>query len=596
MSQLQSLRAARSLHDVAALLHFKPKGLAFILYRKPPQTKYQSFDIAKRGGGVRHINAPAPDLKLLQRRLSELLQDCVDEINRARQFQDQMAHGFKRGRSIISNATKHRKRKYVFNIDLQDFFPSINFGRVRGFFLKNTDFALEPAIATILAQIACHDNYLPQGSPCSPVVSNLIGHVLDVRLSRLAFENGCIYSRYADDITFSTSEPNFPGSIAEPDVQPHEWKVGGKLDQIVARAGFAINSQKTRMQYRTSRQDVTGLVVNSTVNIRADYRRRVRAMAHRLFMTGQFELVQTVADATGVLTPTRVPGTIAQLHGMLGHIDRVDWYNVETKAGADDRHEKGQPGLGSKENLYRRFLMFKEFYAAQAPVVICEGKTDNIYLLHAIRALASSYPNLASISSNNAIVLNVRIFKYPNTSTGRILRLGGGTGDLSKFIPQYVAELTRFKAPGKLHPVLLLVDNDDGAKPLFSIARQFTKGKFDPTKGFVHVFEQLYLVPTPIPAGGGASVIENSFGASIWNLTLGGKQFSPKSKSDPTTHFGKHILSQYVQNNAGKIDFSGFAEILRRLNAAIDDYRMSSAPTTGVAAISTQQQVAGAQT
>ena len=102
------------MHHVAALLQFKPKALAFILYGKPPQTKYHSFNIAKRGGGLRLINAPSPELMLLQRRLSDLLQNCVEEINLARKLEDQMAHGFKRGLSIITNATKHRKRRYVF--------------------------------------------------------------------------------------------------------------------------------------------------------------------------------------------------------------------------------------------------------------------------------------------------------------------------------------------------------------------------------------------------------------------------------------------------------------------------------------------------
>jgi RNA-directed DNA polymerase len=147
---------------------------------------------------------------LLQRRLSDLLQNCVEEINQAQNRKDQLAHGFKRGRSIITNATKHRKRRYVLNIDLQDFFGTINFGRVRGFFLKDRNFALHPDAATVLAQIACHQNSLPQGSPCSPVISNLIGHVLDIHLGKLAFHNGCTYSRYADDITFSTNKGPFP--------------------------------------------------------------------------------------------------------------------------------------------------------------------------------------------------------------------------------------------------------------------------------------------------------------------------------------------------------------------------------------------------
>lgn len=222
MLQFLFLKVAQSLQDVAPLLKFRAKNLAFILYKKPPGFKYRSFTIPKRSGGIRQINAPSPDLMLLQRRLSDLLQECAREINEAEKWDDQFAHGFKKGRSIITNASKHLKRRYVLNVDLQDFFGTINFGRVRGFFINDKHFALNPAVATILAQIACHENALPQGSPCSPVISNLIGHILDVHLCKLASQNGCTYSRYADDITFSTNEPNFPNAIARPLIaEPH---------------------------------------------------------------------------------------------------------------------------------------------------------------------------------------------------------------------------------------------------------------------------------------------------------------------------------------------------------------------------------------
>jgi RNA-directed DNA polymerase len=161
MSQLQALRAATSLHDVANLLQFKPSALAYVVHKNP--TRYTSFTIPKKGGGTRLIQAPTPELKLLQKHLSDLLQNCVQEINDKRKFPDQLAHGFKRDRSIISNARRHRKQKYVFNIDLEDFFPSINFGRVRGFFIKDANFMLAPAVATLLAQIACDGKALPQG-------------------------------------------------------------------------------------------------------------------------------------------------------------------------------------------------------------------------------------------------------------------------------------------------------------------------------------------------------------------------------------------------------------------------------------------------
>src|SRR5690606_34283132 len=103
-----------------------------------------------------------------------------------------------------TNAAVHKGKRTILNLDLDDFFGQFNFGRVRGYFIANKHFELDPHIATVIAQIACYENSLPQGSPCSPVIANLITASLDMRLLRLANSCGCSYSRYADDITFST--------------------------------------------------------------------------------------------------------------------------------------------------------------------------------------------------------------------------------------------------------------------------------------------------------------------------------------------------------------------------------------------------------
>lgn len=289
MKRVKILQGASNLKELAIILGFKPKALSYILYKKPAALKYTRFQIAKRSGGMRDIDAPSSDLKSLQRRVSNILQDCISDINEERNVSSTISHGFRRKCSIISNAVCHKNKRYVFNIDLADFFGTINFGRVRGFFIKNNNFNLEPAVATVLAQVACHNNALPQGSPCSPVISNLVAHVLDIRLAALAKECGCDYSRYADDLTFSTNKTAFPKGIAQKlPGHTHEWKAGSDLTKIITRSGFTINPTKTRMQYRQSRQDVTGLVVNKKVNVREEYAKLARSMAHNLFSTGQF--------------------------------------------------------------------------------------------------------------------------------------------------------------------------------------------------------------------------------------------------------------------------------------------------------------------
>jgi RNA-directed DNA polymerase len=178
MSKLAALQSAASRGDVAKLLQTTLQGLTYILYANPIQTKYTTFEIPKRGG-TRLIKAPDNDLKLVQQKLSDLLQDCLDEINAAKKRTDRVTHGFRRKRSILTNAREHRRRRWLFNLDLLDFFPSIHFGRVRGYFLRDKNFALPEHVATLLAQIACDGQALPQGSPCSPVIANLVAHTMD---------------------------------------------------------------------------------------------------------------------------------------------------------------------------------------------------------------------------------------------------------------------------------------------------------------------------------------------------------------------------------------------------------------------------------
>ena len=148
-----------------------PAHISYALYKldKPGfPSKYTEFTVPKKAGGVRTIKAPHPTLKAVQKLLArDLLSiEQVLERTRVKKADCILAHGFKKKLSIMTNGDNHCNRRYVFNVDLRDFFPSINFGRVRGFFfIKHKDFELKPSVATILAQIASHDNQLPQGEP-----------------------------------------------------------------------------------------------------------------------------------------------------------------------------------------------------------------------------------------------------------------------------------------------------------------------------------------------------------------------------------------------------------------------------------------------
>lgn len=570
MSHLAQLRSAVTRSDVATLLQTSLQGLTSILYTVPIANRYTVFEIPKKGGGTRTIKAPDEKLKLLQKKLSIVLQDCLDEINTAKGVKRTIAHGFKRKCSIVSNAAEHHHRRWVLNLDLKDFFPSINFGRVRGLFLKDKNFLLNKDVATILAQIACDGTALPQGSPCSPVISNLIAHVMDMHIVRLTAEVGCTYSRYADDLTFSTSKPAFPEHIARRSgASVNVWVPGDKLVEIINHCGFVINENKTRMQYRDSRQDVTGLVVNRKVNIRHEYRHTVRAMVHRLFKTGKF---QTLAAVTkdGVTSVEMCDGSLDELQGRLGFVDAIDIYNKR-------KWPKGKaPSLSKKELMYRQFIIYRDFYTASRPVILCEGKTDGVYLKYAIRSLVDDFPELGEKGADGKVILKVRLYKTTKSSTVRILGLqDGGSGHLPKFIRNYKEETDKFEAPGLENPFTLLFDNDSGAGPVWKAIKlaKHSSQTINQSAPFTHVTKNLYAVPTPLIAGKTISKIEDFFDAATLGMKLGEKTFNDQNELDSSTHYGKKLFAeQVVAKHAKDINFSGFKPLLTNICAVINEH------------------------
>jgi len=273
---------------VASMLDIKYSTLIYYLYRLGHR-KYRQFSIAKKAGGDRTIAEPVAGLKAIQLKLSQVL----DAIYQPRPS----VHGFVQGRSIATNAQLHEESDHILNLDLEDFFPSINFGRVRGLFMAQP-YRRPPEVATVLAQICCFDNALPQGAPTSPVVSNMICSRLDTELQRLARRYRCVYSRYADDITFSTRRSHFPRSLAEKDgIGPSApVLLGPSLEEALRRNGFAVNMAKVRLRSKQQRQEVTGLLVNRRVNVPRKLVRQVRAMLHAWSTYGYEAAQQEFAD------------------------------------------------------------------------------------------------------------------------------------------------------------------------------------------------------------------------------------------------------------------------------------------------------------
>jgi RNA-directed DNA polymerase len=260
--------------DVATYFGVPHGRMIWTLYKAPDGVRYRHFEIPKRTGGMRPIHAPNGLVRELQDKL---------QVDLARLFNAHPnAHGFIEQRSVATNAADHAGKRWVLNVDLEGFFPTINFGRIRGLFLK-PPFEMGPAAAAVCAQIVTYRNGLPQGAPTSPVLSNYIASSLDRRLLRLARQHKLAYSRYADDITFSTDLPQFPVVFAAREqVEGGALKVvaGEVLEQVIAACGFTINAKKVRLQGNGVRQSVTGLSVNEKVNVERRRIRQIRAMLH----------------------------------------------------------------------------------------------------------------------------------------------------------------------------------------------------------------------------------------------------------------------------------------------------------------------------
>lgn len=266
----QQFLALSSLDDIADLLTITTSCLRYSIYVTPVGSRYSQFPITKKSGDLRIINSPKEPLKTIQKRLNEVLQYVYKP--------KPSVHGFVANRSILTNASLHASRQYVFNVDLKDFFPSINFGRVRGMFMSKP-YDLAPSAATILAQICCHDNQLPQGAPTSPIIANMLCGRMDSELQELARAYKCYYSRYADDITFSTRLRAFPLEIATLN-NIDQLIIGHTLARIIATNGFAVNERKVHLHHRSHRQEVTGLTANVKPNINSKLKRQIRGMLY----------------------------------------------------------------------------------------------------------------------------------------------------------------------------------------------------------------------------------------------------------------------------------------------------------------------------
>jgi RNA-directed DNA polymerase len=274
---IQKFNEINSINEFASLLNYIERNNTHLLDKNkftPINSKYlyhlsitkdkryKEFNISKKSGKKRKIESPDELLKRIQKLINYLLQVIFEP------YSHYSSNGFLFGKGIIRNAKPHINKNYVLNLDIKDFFPSINFRRVK-VVLELNPFNLKDdreRISFLIANICTYKNHLPQGVPTSPILSNIVTQRLDRNLTKECLNLNIKYTRYADDLTFSSNQNILDPSFIK------------KVKKIVRFENFELNNDKTRLQTSMQRQQVTGLIVNEKLNVKREYLQKVRAM------------------------------------------------------------------------------------------------------------------------------------------------------------------------------------------------------------------------------------------------------------------------------------------------------------------------------
>ena len=548
-------------NQLADFLKIERSSLSYVLYILRPEMKYRCFSIPKKDGSMRCIESPVESLKFIQHRLASEIYRYYDEECRLHGINRKVANAFEKGKGIYTNASIHRNKKYVFCFDIEDFFPSFNFGRVLNYFQKNALFGMNYDVSVCIAQLVCNNGVLPQGAPTSPLISNLIFQIVDSHVLKVAKKYSLAYSRYADDLTFSTNRREF---IDEKD------EFAKELEVQIRKDGFKLNTKKTRFSRSDSKQRVTGLVVNKRVSVDGKYYKNLRATLHRLYCTGKI-----------LVEGAEVDPNLQVLEGKLEFINEIEKRNntqpqynaIGEKVKHDYKH------LNKRENEKKRFLFYKYFIANKKPVIITEGKTDALYIKAALKKLYKSYPSLI-IKNGNNFIFNVSFFKrkeifkyFWNVSTDGADSMSNMYNNCfsDKGIAQYFAKfgcLPQFT-------VIMLFDNEtvDKNKPLAkfigieSVKSRLDKKEFD-KKLYQKLdcsFKRLYLSTIPLVKDKREAEIEDLFDDVTLAIKIDGRSFG-RNKSGNNSYYNKNVFSKYVYEHYEQINFDGFKPLLSVLD------------------------------
>lgn len=263
---------------------------------KSPYT-YKVYSIDKKSGGKRTIAQPARETKFLQR---ELIEKLFNELP-----VHQAATAYREGSSIKKNAWAHRNNRYLSKFDFKNFFESIREGDLELHFKKHLgEQEFSASFIRFVSRVSCYYNppqglTLSIGAPTSPLLSNSVMYEFDCLVSDWCNERGLAYTRYADDLTFSSN------------TKGQAFEIEGFIEEVLAKIKYprlSLNSKKTLHASTSGKRRVTGLIISNDGNISLgrDRKRLISAMINRY--------------ATGSLSDDDLP----KLQGLLGFAEDIE--------------------------------------------------------------------------------------------------------------------------------------------------------------------------------------------------------------------------------------------------------------------------------
>ena len=251
---------------LAERLSITERLLYIMTYKK--EYCYKKVIIPKKDGTDRELNVPIFALKVTQRWILKEILEKINVSDRAMAF---IPH--KNG--LKENAECHRKNIFLLEMDIQDFFNSILEKRVFKLFCN---MGYSSNVSAILTNLCTFNGCLPQGAVTSPYLANLICYQLDIRINGLCSKRDIEYSRYADDLSFSS---NNKASLV---------KIEHILIKIIEDEGFEINPKKTRFLSNDVKKTITGITINDeTIHVDKKLKRNIRAMIFNSILTRNYE-------------------------------------------------------------------------------------------------------------------------------------------------------------------------------------------------------------------------------------------------------------------------------------------------------------------